>query len=210
MGSKKALVGLLAPPMLWLVVAYLGALVAIFATAFFTTDPFTNEVVPTFTTENFTSPPQPHLPAHHRPDAVHRGHGHRAVHRHRGALRVLHGAGGAPAAEAPPRGGGAGAAVGLVPRQGLCLADDGAAQRCPRQHLRNDSRVRLRGGRPHADLPVAAVHDPSGVCRLRATPGVAPGGLGGSGCQGAAHVPAGRPAGPLAVRSRPGPCSRSR
>jgi putative spermidine/putrescine transport system permease protein len=53
MGSKKALVGLLTPPMLWLVVAYLGALAAIFATAFFTTDPFTNEVVPTFTTENF-------------------------------------------------------------------------------------------------------------------------------------------------------------
>ena len=53
MGSKKALVGLLTPPMLWLVVAYLGALAAIFATAFFTTDPFTNEVVRTFTTENF-------------------------------------------------------------------------------------------------------------------------------------------------------------
>jgi len=53
MGSKKALVGLLAPPLLWLVVAYLGALAAIFATAFFTTDPFTNEVVRTFTTENF-------------------------------------------------------------------------------------------------------------------------------------------------------------
>ena len=53
MGSRKALAGLLAPPLLWLVVAYLGALFAIFATAFFTTDPFTNEVVPTFTTENF-------------------------------------------------------------------------------------------------------------------------------------------------------------
>jgi putative spermidine/putrescine transport system permease protein len=53
MGSKKALAGLLAPPLLWLVVAYLGALVAIFATAFWTTDPFTNEVVRSFTTENF-------------------------------------------------------------------------------------------------------------------------------------------------------------
>lgn len=53
MGSRKALAGLLAPPLLWLVVAYLGALLAIFATAFFTTDPFTNEVVRTFTTENF-------------------------------------------------------------------------------------------------------------------------------------------------------------
>ena len=53
MGSKRALVALLTPPMLWLLVAYLGALAAIFATAFFTTDPFTNEVVRTFTTENF-------------------------------------------------------------------------------------------------------------------------------------------------------------
>jgi putative spermidine/putrescine transport system permease protein len=53
MGSRKALAGLLAPPLLWLVVAYLGALAAIFATAFWTTDPFTNEVVRTFTTENF-------------------------------------------------------------------------------------------------------------------------------------------------------------
>jgi putative spermidine/putrescine transport system permease protein len=52
MGSKKALAGLLAPPLLWLVVAYLGALAAIFATAFWTTDPFTNQVVRTFTTEN--------------------------------------------------------------------------------------------------------------------------------------------------------------
>jgi putative spermidine/putrescine transport system permease protein len=40
--------------MTWLVVAYLGALGFIFATAFFTTDPFTNKVVATFTTENFS------------------------------------------------------------------------------------------------------------------------------------------------------------
>src|SRR6478609_11714397 len=55
MGSKKALAGLLAPPLLWLVVAYLGALAAIFATAFWTTDPFTNQVVRSFTTENFAA-----------------------------------------------------------------------------------------------------------------------------------------------------------
>jgi putative spermidine/putrescine transport system permease protein len=53
MRSRRALAGLLLPPMLWLVVAYLGALAAIFATAFFTTDPFTNQVVRTFTLENF-------------------------------------------------------------------------------------------------------------------------------------------------------------
>jgi putative spermidine/putrescine transport system permease protein len=53
MRRRLTLAGLLAPPLLWLVVAYLGALAAIFATAFWTTDPFTNEVVQTFTPENF-------------------------------------------------------------------------------------------------------------------------------------------------------------
>jgi putative spermidine/putrescine transport system permease protein len=53
MRNRKGLAALLAPPMLWLVVAYLGALAVIFATAFWTTDPFTNQVVRTFTTENF-------------------------------------------------------------------------------------------------------------------------------------------------------------
>lgn len=53
--SRRALAALLAPPLLWLVVAYLGALLAIFATAFFTTDPFTNQVVHTFTLENLRS-----------------------------------------------------------------------------------------------------------------------------------------------------------
>ncbi|GAB3596551.1 ABC transporter permease [Angustibacter peucedani] len=52
MRRRLTLAGLLAPPMLWLVVAYLGALAAIFATAVWTTDPFTNQVVRTFTLEN--------------------------------------------------------------------------------------------------------------------------------------------------------------
>ncbi len=53
MNQRKTPLALLAAPMAWLVVAYLGALAFIFATAFFTTDPFTNKVVTTFTTENF-------------------------------------------------------------------------------------------------------------------------------------------------------------
>ncbi|EWT01066.1 spermidine/putrescine ABC transporter permease [Intrasporangium oryzae NRRL B-24470] len=53
MRRRLGLAALLTPPMLWLVVAYLGALVAIFATAFWTTDPFTNLVVRTFTLDNF-------------------------------------------------------------------------------------------------------------------------------------------------------------
>ncbi|WP_460630307.1 ABC transporter permease [Intrasporangium mesophilum] len=53
MRNRRGLAALLAPPLLWLVVVYLGALAVIFATAFFTTDPFTNQVIPTFTLENF-------------------------------------------------------------------------------------------------------------------------------------------------------------
>ncbi len=55
--SRRAftLAGLLTPPLAWLILAYLAALFAIFATAFFTTDPFTNQVVRSFTTDNFTT-----------------------------------------------------------------------------------------------------------------------------------------------------------
>ncbi|TDD79575.1 ABC transporter permease [Actinomadura rubrisoli] len=44
---------LLSAPLAWLVVAYLGALAAIFVTAFWTTDTFTGEVVRRFTLANF-------------------------------------------------------------------------------------------------------------------------------------------------------------
>ena len=53
MNQRRTPVGLLAAPMTWLVVAYLGALAAIFATAYFDTDSFTNKVVVTFTLDNF-------------------------------------------------------------------------------------------------------------------------------------------------------------
>ena len=45
--------GLLSAPMLWLLVAYLGALAMMFITAFWTTDPFTNDVVRVWSLENF-------------------------------------------------------------------------------------------------------------------------------------------------------------
>jgi putative spermidine/putrescine transport system permease protein len=44
---------LLTAPLTWLVVAYLGALAALFLAAFWTTDPFTSDVVRTWTTGNF-------------------------------------------------------------------------------------------------------------------------------------------------------------
>jgi putative spermidine/putrescine transport system permease protein len=50
---KKVPVGLLAAPLAWLLVAYLGALAMIFVTAFFTTDSFTGAVVRDFSLENY-------------------------------------------------------------------------------------------------------------------------------------------------------------
>ncbi|TKA12634.1 ABC transporter permease [Actinacidiphila oryziradicis] len=46
---------LLTAPMAWLVVAYLGSLAALFMSAFWTTDPFTSDVVKTWTLDNFTT-----------------------------------------------------------------------------------------------------------------------------------------------------------
>ncbi|MEV0398571.1 ABC transporter permease [Actinoallomurus sp. NPDC050550] len=47
------LAGLLSAPLLWLVVAYLGSLAALFAAAFWTIDDFTGEVVKQFNLGNF-------------------------------------------------------------------------------------------------------------------------------------------------------------
>ena len=53
-GSEGARTGaLLAAPMLWLVVVYLGSLAALFLTAFWTVDGFTGAIVRTFTLSNF-------------------------------------------------------------------------------------------------------------------------------------------------------------
>jgi putative spermidine/putrescine transport system permease protein len=52
---RLRLLGLLSLPGLWLVVAYLGSLAAMFATAFWTTNDFTGNVIRTFTTSNFST-----------------------------------------------------------------------------------------------------------------------------------------------------------
>jgi putative spermidine/putrescine transport system permease protein len=51
--TRLRLASLLAAPVLWLVVAYLGALAALFVTAFWTIDSFTGNIVQQFTLENF-------------------------------------------------------------------------------------------------------------------------------------------------------------
>jgi putative spermidine/putrescine transport system permease protein len=50
---RKPLLWLLGPPLLWLVVAYLGSLAVLLLSAFWTVDGFTGEVVREFTTDNF-------------------------------------------------------------------------------------------------------------------------------------------------------------
>lgn len=50
---RARLAGLLAAPLTWLVVVYLGSLAALFLTAFWTVDGFTGAVVRTFTLDNF-------------------------------------------------------------------------------------------------------------------------------------------------------------
>src|SRR3954452_6464228 len=49
---RLRLAGLLVLPTTWLVLVYLSALVALLATAFFTVDEFTNDIVRTFTLQN--------------------------------------------------------------------------------------------------------------------------------------------------------------
>lgn len=51
--SRLRLASLLAAPLLWLVVAYLGALTALFITAFWTIDSFTGNVIQKFNLGNF-------------------------------------------------------------------------------------------------------------------------------------------------------------
>ncbi len=50
---RARLAGLLAAPMGWLVVIYLGSLAALFLTAFWAVDDFTGQLVKTFTLDNF-------------------------------------------------------------------------------------------------------------------------------------------------------------
>jgi putative spermidine/putrescine transport system permease protein len=51
--ARVRLAALLAAPILWLVLVYFAALLSLLATSFFSVDEFTNEVVRTFTAQNF-------------------------------------------------------------------------------------------------------------------------------------------------------------
>ncbi|GLV77700.1 ABC transporter permease [Streptomyces hygroscopicus] len=52
-GSRLRLTALLAPPLLWLTLGYLGSLAVLLLSAFWATDSFTSDVVHTWNTDNF-------------------------------------------------------------------------------------------------------------------------------------------------------------
>ena len=54
-GARLRLVALLGPPMLWLVVAYLGSMAVLLLSAFWSTNAFTGAVVPVYTSGNLLS-----------------------------------------------------------------------------------------------------------------------------------------------------------
>ncbi len=126
---RTRLAGLLAPPVLWLVLIYFAAVFSLLSTAFFSVDEFTNAVVHTFTTQNFVDVFTE--PAYLRSALQTVGIA--------ASVTVLCICLGLPMAFfmakiAPatvprvPRRAGDHAAVGVVPRQGLRLAGDGAAR----------------------------------------------------------------------------------
>ena len=124
---------LLTPPMLWLGVAYLGALGALFITSLWTQNDFTGNIERVWTLDNFgtCSPIEVYRTITLRTIGIAAaGHGHR---RGPGVPdRALHGQGrlAADAAAAGDRG--ADAAVGVVPREGLRLARDALRGRADR------------------------------------------------------------------------------
>nr|WP_284289218.1 hypothetical protein [Angustibacter aerolatus] len=200
MRRRLTLAGLLAPPLLWLVVAYLGALAAIFATAVWTTDPFTNQVVRTFTLDNVTGlfGDPVYLRIIGRTLLV------------AAAVTVLCVLVAVPfaffmAKVAPPRARRLLVALVLVPLwaslpgEGVRLAGRAGAERRARQHVRRHPGLRPGRGGAHAHVPLAPVHGAAGLRRARAAARLAPAGLGRP-RRGQRHdVPPHRAAGPAAV-----------
>ena len=158
---RLRLAGLLAPPMAWLVVAYLGSLLLLFVTAFWTTDSFTGvgrRGVHAWTTSRRSSPRRSTgIVAAHRRLALAVTVICVLIARARCAFYM--------AKVASPRmrpllvDRGADPAVGQLPGQGLRLADDASpteSRLAAGARLRPSPGLRPARDGPHADLPVAA------------------------------------------------------
>ena len=170
---------LLAGPVGWLVIAYLGSLAVLFVAAFWTLDPFTGEVVHEYSLAELRD-------ARGRARSTGRSCcGRSAI---AAAVTVTDALLAFPIAfymakVASPRTRGAArrrgahAAVVELPREGLRVAHDPLRGRDPQLGARavRAQRAGLRQRRHLArlHLPVAAVHDPADLRRARADPGLA-------------------------------------
>ena len=83
----------LSPPLAWFLVIYLASLVVMLMTAFWTVNPFTNNLQHQFTLTQLRRPVRRADPRHHRPDRPHRCARDGDRRRHRPPLCVLHGQG---------------------------------------------------------------------------------------------------------------------
>ena len=130
-GRPRLQVGsLLAAPMAWLVVLYLGSLVVLLITAFWTVDPLSGEVIKELQPRKLRSTGQrTGLPGDRLADGPHGGPGHPHRRDHRLPDRLLHGQGGEPARQGAAGRRGADAALVQLPGQGPRLADDALRRR---------------------------------------------------------------------------------
>ena len=180
MNQRRTPFALLAAPMTWLVVAYLGALGVHLRDGVLHHRPVHEQGGGDVHDGELPGALLPDLPAHHRAHAAHRRARDGAVHRRsrcrsRSSWREWH------------RGGCAALLIAavLVPLWAsylvkayawrTMLQPEGVLDSVFGQH----AGLRPGRGRADADLPVAAVHDPAGVLRLRAAAGGAPRGVGG-------------------------------
>ena len=120
---------ILALPLAWLGVVYLGSLAVLFLNAFWQTRPVHVARRPRIHARQLRRAVHDRgLSNGHRPDRRDGGAGHRDLHRPGLPDRLLHGQGGVTAHARAPRGRGRDAALGELPHQGLLVA----ARSCPR------------------------------------------------------------------------------
>ena len=215
-GRPRLQVGaLLAGPVGWLVIGYLGSLLILLIASFWSLGELSGELEHTFTFDNFNTL---------LTDTVYRTITLRTiliaalVTRHRRApgiaARVLHGEGREAALEGHAAGRGAGPALVLLPGQGLRLADDPERGRGPQLAARPARalrpRVRQRRRLAGDELHLAAVHDHPRLRRAGADPELGPRRLRRPRREALAHVPPGDLAARLPGHRSPARSSRSR
>ena len=169
---------LLAGPVGWLVIAYLGSLAVLFVASLWQLDDFSGKIVQEPGLQNFQELIETPVYRHDRP-AHRRDRGAGDDHRRdpRVPDRVLHGQGRVAAGAGAARRRGADAALVELPGQGLHVADH-ALERRHRELGARAVRAERPGLRERRHLarvlvPLAAVHDPADLRRAGADPELA-------------------------------------